>query len=289
MLVRQLALVTDTKKVSFSAVSRVSAALQKQLTRDLGPVWELKGTVDAFESLDDVPVGYWPMIVSEEDLGDAAGIHEDKEGQPFALIKYDKGWSLTASHEMCEMLVDPFGNRLMPGQSPMPKQGRVEFLVEVCDPSEDTPFAYRVNGIVVSDFYTPNYFDPVAATGVRYSFTGAIKAPRQVLKNGYLSWHDPVSDHWFQETFFSGSKPSFRNLGKLTAQQGENLRALLYYRTPERYRPKRFAASDVKDAAASMKAHKAAAASRSTALRKRIKAVVKNADSRKQQSGRRGA
>jgi hypothetical protein len=285
MLIRQLALVTETKKVSFSALSRVSAALQKQATRDLAPIWKVKGTIDAFASLEDVPVGYWPIIVTEEDLGDAAGIHEDKEGQPFALVKFENGWALTASHECLEMLVDPFGNRLIPGQSPIKNQGRVEFLVEVCDPSEDTPFAYRVNGIVVSDFYTPNYFDPVVATGVRYSFTGAIKAPRQVLRNGYLSWHDPISDHWFQEIFFSGTKPRFRDIGKITAQLGENLRALLYSHTPERFRPKRFAAADVKVARASMDAHSEAAAARTESLRRRIKQVLKSSKSKKVESG----
>ena len=276
MLVRQLALVSETNKVSFSALSRVGAALQKQATRDLVPIWEVKATVDTFASLDDVPVGYWPIIITEDDLGDAAGIHEDSEGQPFALVKFDNGWALTASHESCEMLVDPFGNRLMPGQSPKKGQGRVEFLVEVCDPSEDTPFAYRVNGIVVSDFYTPNYFDPVKATGVRYSFTGAITAPRQVLKNGYLSWHDPVSDHWFQEIFFSGSKSKFRDIGKIDAQSSENLRAMLYKRTPERYEPKRFAKADIKLARASMSAHSEAASARAGALRERIAKVIEN-------------
>ena len=87
-------------------------------------------------------------------------------------------WSLTALHEMLEMLADPFGNRLVPGQSPKPDQGRVEFLVEVCDPSEADEFGYTVNDILVSDFYTPHFFDPVKADGVRYSFTGAITEPR---------------------------------------------------------------------------------------------------------------
>ena len=281
MLIRQLALVSETKKVAFSALSRVSAALQKQATRDLAPIWQVRATVDSFATLEDVPVGYWPIIVTEDDLGDAAGIHEDKEGQPFALVKFDNGWALTASHETCEMLVDPFGNRLMTGQSPMKGQGRVEFLVEVCDPSEDTPFSYRVNGIVVSDFYTPNYFDPVAAEGVRYSFTGAIKSPRQVLKNGYLSWHDPVSDHWFQEIFFGGTKSKFRDIGKIDAHASENLRAMLYKRTPERYRPKRFAASDVNLARASMSAHAEAAGARAISLRRRIKQVVVNSRRRR--------
>jgi hypothetical protein len=59
----------------------------------------------------------------------------DKDGQPFALIASSNtldGWSLTASHEMCEMLVDPSGDKQATGDSPMPGQERVSFLVEVC-------------------------------------------------------------------------------------------------------------------------------------------------------------
>src|SRR5262249_53727033 len=80
------------------------------------------------------------------------------------------------------------------------------------------------NGLTLSDFYTPSYFDPVATPGVRYSYTGAIKEPRSVLRGGYLSWHDLVSDEWWQERFFDGAEPEFVNLGKLT-QKGQSLRA----------------------------------------------------------------
>ena len=277
MLIRQLALVSETKKVSFSALSRVGAALQKQVTRDLAPIWQVKATVDSFAKLEDVPVGYWPVVITEDDLGDAAGIHEDKEGQPFALVAYDYGWGLTASHEVLEMLVDPFGNRMTAGQSPKPGQGRVEFLVEVCDPSEDTPFAYRVNGVLVSDFYTPDYFDPVAAPTVRYSFTGAIKAPREVLKGGYISWHDPISDHWFQQTWFSGTKPRFRDIGKITASRGENLRALLYRHTPERYSVRKLAGEGLQAAHATMESHAETAGAKAKSLRTRIKQVMATA------------
>jgi hypothetical protein len=159
----------------------------------------------------------------------ALGIHLDKDGQPFALVEFTDSWQLTASHETLEMLADPFGNRLMAGDSPKQDQGRVEFLVEVCDPSEAAEFAYTVNGITLSDFYTPHYFDPVAASGVRYSFTGAITEPRQVLRGGYLSWHDPVSDDWWQEVFF-GAAPEFRNLGKM-ARDGQSLRSQIDRKT----------------------------------------------------------
>ena len=224
MIVRQLAVVSEVSEITPSDLASLSAALQKQATRDFGPIWDVQATVDAFAKLEDVPLGYWPILI-QDDIGQpgALGIHLDKDNQPFALVSFADGWQLTASHEALEMLADPFGNRLVAGDSPKADQGRVEFLVEVCDPSEAAQFGYTVNGLTLSDFYTPSYFDPVQATGVRYSYTGAIKEPRSVLTGGYLSWHDPVSDDWWQEQFF-GAAAQFVNLGKLT-QKGQSLRA----------------------------------------------------------------
>jgi hypothetical protein len=218
--IRQLALVSETKQIKLDEITRVAAALDKQATRDFAPIWGINSSIHAFARLEDVPLGYWPMIVQDDiRVAGAAGIHLDKDGQPFALISSGEGWSLTASHETLEMLADPFGNRVIAGPSIMAKQGRVSYLVEVSDPCEAAEFAYTVNDILVSDFYTPSYFDPVKAAGVRYGFTGALTEPRQVLKGGYLSWHEPVSDHWFQATFF-GSELTFRDLGMIDASKG---------------------------------------------------------------------
>ncbi|MFS0757493.1 hypothetical protein ABC383_22720 [Noviherbaspirillum sp. 1P10PC] len=231
--IKHIGLISETKNLSFSELSKTSAALQKQAMRDFGPIWNIYATVDAFASLEDVPIDYWPIIVRDDiKFSGAAGIHLDKDGAPFALVQYSPGWSLTASHECLEMLGDPTGDIVRAGQSPNPEQGRVNFLVEVCDPSEAAEFSYQVNGIVVSDFYTPNYFDPVAAPGVRYSYSGAIRKPREVLKGGYLSWHDPQTDHWYQETFFSGKKSEFRDLGLLSQKEG-SIRTQIYRLTPE--------------------------------------------------------
>lgn len=230
-LIKNLALVSEVEGHEPGDVSRVAAALQRQATRDFGPIWETCATVDAFPRLEDVPIGYWPMLI-RDDIGfqGAAGIHLDKDGQPFALITYGDSWSLTASHEMLEMLADPGGNRLIPGRSPKPDQGRVEFLVEVCDPSEAAEYAYTVNDILVSDFYTPSFFDPVAAAGTVYSFTGAINAPREILPGGYISWHDPVSDHWWQQIWF-GAESEYRDLGVFEASVN-SLRSEIDQRTP---------------------------------------------------------
>lgn len=218
-LTRHVAIVSDVDSIGFSEVSKVSAAIQKQVTRDFGPIWDIEATVDPFAKLEDVPTDYWPVII-RTNIGapGAGGFHSDNTGNPFALVKASSDWSLTASHETLEMLADPFGNRTVAGDSPKPDQGRVEFLVEVCDPSEGADFGYTSNGILVSDFYTPRFFDPIQAPSVRYSFTGAITEPRQVLSDGYLSWHDPISDHWFQLRFFG--QRTFADLGVLNASNG---------------------------------------------------------------------
>jgi hypothetical protein len=232
--IRHVALVSESNRAKMNDLLRVSAALQKQATRDLEPIWEISSTVDAFAKLEDVPDGYWPMIIQDNIGFNAAGIHMDRDGQPFALISAADSvdeWSLTASHELCEMLVDPSGDKQMTGDSPIPEQGRVSFLVEVCDPSEAADFAYSVNGVLMSDFYTPHYFDPMKAPGVRYSFTGAITAPRQVLRGGYLSWKDSASGDWFQETWFDGGAPSFRNIGPIDARQHGSVRAFIDRKT----------------------------------------------------------
>lgn len=226
MFPRFLALVSETDRVPNSELVRMAAALNKQATRDITPFWGVQASVDAFIDLEDVPLGYWPMII-RDDIGfpGAAGIHLDRDGQPFALIQHSDSWSLTASHEAVEMMADPLGNRLIAGPSLKGDPGRVEYLVEVADPSEAPEYGYTVNGILMSDFYTPRFFDPVADPSVQYSYTGAIKEPRQVLPGGYISWLEPISRHWWQQVYF-GAEPEFRDLGRLELN-GQSIRATI--------------------------------------------------------------
>ena len=222
-LLRHVALVPDDNigsQLSSSDITRVAAALQKQVARDFGPLWDVKATVDAFASLDDVPLGYWPILVGDEGQG-GGGVHLDDNNQPYALVDLTSDWTVTASHECLEMLADPFGNRVVAGDSPDPKrQGRVEFLVEVCDPCEAPALGYTVNGVRVSDFYTSHYFEPPtrSAAAVTYDFMGHVAKPLEVLQGGYLSWREPDGT-WFQEKFF-GSKPVFVRLGQFDKSFG---------------------------------------------------------------------
>jgi hypothetical protein len=187
-------------------LTSVCAAIQKQITSDFYPIWNVRGTIDPFTSLDDVPLGYWPIIVMDDIKSfKVAGVHQDRMGQPFSLVKAGQLWSLAASHEALEMLADPSGNRTIAGPRPMTvKTGSsvVEYLVAICDPCEDLHYAYDINGIPVSDFCTPDYFEPQkpAVDGTRYDIARQIKEPLDVLPKGYLTWHDSQAQGWFRLT-----------------------------------------------------------------------------------------
>jgi hypothetical protein len=146
-------------------------------------------------------------------------------------------------------------------------------LVEVCDPPEDQANAYRVNNVLMSDFYTPHFFDPVAVSGVRYSFTGAITEPRQVLPGGYLSWHDPVSDHWFQETYFGGTI-DFPDLG-VFQKDGRSIREIVDSLTPQTKRLSNLSEDDaaLAEAVGAMSSSEAGTTSRSDQWRREIAAL----------------
>jgi hypothetical protein len=232
-LTANIALVSDTQVVQASEVSIVAAALNKQVTRDFGPLWDIDATVSAFDKLESVPVDYWPVIIRDDiNQPGAAGYHTDDNGQPFSLVQADESWALTCSHEALEMLADPFGNRTVAGSpppgAPDPVSGfdRVIYLVEVCDPCESNQFAYTSNGVTVSDFITAHYYDPNGTSGFQFSFRGSIQAPHTVLDGGYVSFGNPVDNHWYQIMVENGQM-QLQDLGIIQSTNGRSLRELV--------------------------------------------------------------
>jgi hypothetical protein len=217
MITTSIALVPEYGGLDLRELLRVSAAIQKQIVRDVAPIWGVTATVDPFERLEDVPLGYWPVILTLRDLAGQDGAHLDDGGAPYALVEAQAQWSLAASHECIELLVDPSGNRTVAGRSPRDEE-RVEFLVEPCDPCQCAPSAYTVNDVVVSDFVTPEYFGPVGATGGRYSFSGRITRPRDLLAGGCLTWVNPVSGVWWQREMDANNRTSDQELATVDAR-----------------------------------------------------------------------
>jgi hypothetical protein len=200
----------EDRYVNRSTILGVAAALQLQLTRDFTPIWGVPAVVSAFLSLDELPPGCVPLvIVPPGSLAPTArAFHITENGQPIGLIEGGQGWSLAASHELLETVCDPQGTRRVMGESIADSadskaivgsaqdyswpQGQVAYLLEICDPCQAVH--YTVNGFQVSDFVTPQYYAPGEVETGRYSFTGKVRKPREVLPGGYITWYTSIPE-----------------------------------------------------------------------------------------------
>lgn len=235
MLAARIGLVDLTGMVDSRLMAAVAAALNVQVTRDLPQFWPVKASVTFIADPELLTPGMWPVRIVHGAAAEEAGCHIGAHNQPFAkVINTPCGdeWTLDASHEICEMLVDASGNALQPS-SPLyladghlrDGDGMVEYLVAACEPCASAAAAYEIDGVMVSDFISPRYFDRLAMAGVRYSFAGSICAPRQILPGGRLSWIDPKSNelHQVARPDLAG-EPTLRNLG---VASGCSLRAFV--------------------------------------------------------------
>ncbi len=224
MSVIQIGLIDTTGAIKPELLQAAAAALNLQVMRDLPQFWSVQATVQLLPNKGKIPIGVWPVkIVTTLPPGEG-GFHMDKHNQPYAKIigaPDDDTWTIDASHEIIEMLVDPWGNKMQSSVAIEIVDGKIvdgtgqnNYLVEACDPCEANECGYTVNGVVVSDFITPHYYDPVVTVGTRYSFTGAIKTPRQMLPGGYISYVNDETQEWQQILWVDpDSPPTIVDLG----------------------------------------------------------------------------
>lgn len=223
----QVALVADHPDIGDGMLASVAAALQHQVHRDFAPIWKVDAVVAAFPNLGSVPVGYWSIVVKDKlDDPGALGYHTDEHHQPISYVEYTHDWTVTCSHELLEMLGDPWGRRLWSAAEPYGTgKQRARILIEVCDPCENE--TYEIDGIKVSDFVTPSYYHTSKHTPNTHFLNGTHLPARELLPNGYISYE--INNQWFQYTWFGGAQPVERQLGRLEdfARPGEALRAAI--------------------------------------------------------------
>src|SRR5262249_20085155 len=146
-----VALVDASGTISAAELAEVAGAINQQVQADFAPVWQVAATVGVYPT---APPDTWKIELRQQlpAGGGMRGYHTNANNQPFALIDVDAGqWTVTASHELLEMLGDPWGNRLHDAMALPGWQGtspRLRYLVELCDPCEG--FSYEVGGVAVS-------------------------------------------------------------------------------------------------------------------------------------------
>lgn len=180
--------------VSDEQVQAILHALQTQLDRDLCPSWSLGQFHLEFRAKDAaIAKGEWQFVFLDNTSdASALGYHDTTaNGDPIAYIGVkettDDGgvWSVTASHELCEMAVNP---HLDDSEYNAPSN-RLD-IKEVCDAVEADALGYAINGVQVSDFVLPGWFQPEVASSVPLSFCGHVSKAYELAPGGYISFVD---------------------------------------------------------------------------------------------------
>jgi len=103
--------------------------------------------------------------------------------------EYKANPSSALSHELLEMLADPWINWCAMGSD-----NRI-YALEVCDAVEDDRLGYKIDGVLVSDFITPAWFERTDAD--RLDFSQHLSKQLELARGGYISVFDPSSG-WTQ-------------------------------------------------------------------------------------------
>src|SRR5262249_3247777 len=108
-------------------------------------------------------------------------------------------WTVTATHELLEMLADPDIDLTVFRQQDA-TSGTL-YAYEVCDACEADEFGYKIDGVLVSDFVFPAWFETFREKGsTQFDQQNRIQEPFQLLKGGYIGVFDVTAGTgWHQQ------------------------------------------------------------------------------------------
>lgn len=199
----QVAIVNDASSgVSDADAEAMVAAVAKQVLDDFGPRWNAGAHFSFVPSTQKPPAGKWCVtLLDSSDQAGALGYHDlTPDGLPLGKVfagtdrQYGSSVSVTLSHEVLEMLADPW--IALAAQGP---DGKF-YAWESADAVEDDSLGYEIDGIKVSAFVTPAWFGTGdTAAGLTYPNVPAMTKPLQLIAGGYISVFDPASGQgWTQ-------------------------------------------------------------------------------------------
>jgi hypothetical protein len=213
----KIAVVNHSRALADGDAAAGVAALQKQVSEDFAPVWNIDARLDfaGKDRLRDSLPDHWGLIVVDDRAqSDQLGYHQvTRNGNPLAVVLVadvpaGQDWTHAASHELLEMLADPTADLAV--YSRPDEATRRIYAREVCDPCAAYEDGYVVAGRQVADFVFPSWFHTpsggtTAGEAGRYDERGLIKAPLQLRPGGYIGVLDPGTLTWSRLDSTSGT------------------------------------------------------------------------------------
>lgn len=199
-----IAVINESSKITDIAVQTMLPAFAHQWNADLRPIWGTETASFGFVHKGHTPPAgaWWMVFLDNSDQANTLAYHDlSNEGWPIAkvfvasILSDNGSVSVAATHELCEMAVDPWLNSAY-----LDTRG-VFWAGEVCDPVEDDGYGYDIGGVLVTDFLTPDWFGHQRA-GTQIDFMRHANKAFEILSGGYAQKFD-MHKGWEQVT---GSK-----------------------------------------------------------------------------------
>ena len=165
-------------------LSKLPDALQKCYDKHFLPVWGFP--VKLYVTRRAKPTDWQFVYFDDAKEATTLGFHDiTRHGQPITKVfvqtslKDGDPVSVTASHELFEMAMDPVANLWAQAKNGM------EYAYEVCDPVEEDRF--ECGGFPMCSFVYPAWFEPFKhPKGTKFDHLGKLSKPFSVTKNGYV-------------------------------------------------------------------------------------------------------
>ena len=164
--------------------------------QDFAPAWGRDAALAFIPSGSQPASGsWWLVILDNSDQAGALGYHDlTSEGLPLGKVfaatdkQFGANWTVTASHELLEMLADPDVNLTAFVQ--FGETTARLYAYEVADACEADSYGYKIGNTVVSDFVYPAWFESFALAGTQLDQQRQIQSPFELLPGGYISIFD---------------------------------------------------------------------------------------------------
>lgn len=180
----RIAILNHSSNISDIDVFEMVRVCQIQLSEHVAPTWSTYTARLHFYPGPNplVPPSYLLCVLMDDpDVAGALGYHDETpDGKPYARVftKFPDV-SVTLSHEIIEMFLDPDCNRFA-----VDYQDGTLYAVEGGDPVEaDT---YLIDGVKVSNFITPAWFDRNHPIDAKFDWLGRLSEPFSMTPQGYL-------------------------------------------------------------------------------------------------------
>ncbi|MDR6376093.1 hypothetical protein [Paraburkholderia caledonica] len=199
-----ISVINESTTYPTADIQGMMAAFTQQWNHDLRPVWGVDAATFTMVPAGHAPAArtWWLVFLDDSDQAGALAYHDlTNDGFPISkvfvktILAAKSSVSVGATHELCEMAVDPWLNSAY--QDP---KGTF-WAGEVCDPVEDDQYGYSIGTTLVTDFVTPNWFAHQHAQ-TAMDLKGHARSAFEVLSGGYAQKFDPT--HGWQQV--TGSK-----------------------------------------------------------------------------------